>query len=720
MRKLFVLMIIISLLITSSVSLKAQNMRVVFYIGSEKYLKNNSLSVHDAPPYIKNGTTFVPIRFIAENLGMEVSFNEADYSVDIKGAGKEIKIFVGKRDFFVNGEKKTFTQAPELKSGRVFVPIRAVAESLSINIFYDDNLIVLDTDKIELDNDTDNNYRSILTSSLPVAGTMENLKALLVDVSNANYRILYKAAGGTTKALLQSEGTTSNVADYSKTNVQVEGVDEGDIVKCDGEYIYKVQYDKLFIVKAYPAQSMEIIYEYPFEKSFFPEEIYVDEENLVLIGIKPANSLQYTAETEVFVFDIKNKDSIEITRHFSIEGHYLNSRKIDSSLYVLANQSIYDIDNIKLPEIYDDKFGKSGCTVENLKYFPNFTVRNFLTIGAIDLSKDEPLYYETYLGAGEEIYASLENLYVAVNNPKTRNTSIYKFSLQKGKVTYLACGEFEGSLLNQFSMDEYEGYLRVAFTKGTFMKDSTNGIVTFDPNMNVAGILEGLAEGEKIYSARFLGDKGYVVTFKKVDPLFVFDLSDPYDPKILGELKIPGYSDYLHPYDENHIIGFGKDAIDNPNGDNAYYQGMKISVFDVSDFENPKEIFTEYIGDRGTDSPVLSNHKALLESKEKGIIAFPVLICEIPPEKREKATITTTGVPTFCGALVYDFNLDSGFTLKGRIAHDDIRERKYYYVNRYLIERLIYIGDTLYAISQNAISAHDLGTLEEVSRISLQ
>jgi uncharacterized secreted protein with C-terminal beta-propeller domain len=147
-----------------------------------------------------------------------------------------------------------------------------------------------------------------------------------------------------------------------------------------------------------------------------------------------------------------------------------------------------------------------------------------------------------------------------------------------------------------------------------------------------------------------MGDRGYMVTFKKVDPLFVIDLKDPRSPKILGALKIPGYSDYLHPYDENHIIGFGKDTEEVGNG--AFYQGMKIAVFDVTDVTNPIEMFKENIGDRGTDSELLRNHKALLFSKDKNLLAFPVTVMEVKNKnKADKESIFQYGEFAFQGHM---------------------------------------------------------------------
>jgi len=231
---------------------------------------------------------------------------------------------------------------------------------------------------------------------------------------------------------------------------------------------------------------------------------------------------------------------------------------------------------------------------------------------------------------------------------------------------------------------------------------------------------------------RFMGDRGYMVTFKKVDPLFVIDLKDPAKPQILGALKIPGYSDYIHPYDENHIIGFGKDTIEveqkdaqgNPIRTMAFYQGMKIALFDVSDVNHPVEKFKEIIGDRGTDSELLENHKALLFSKERNLMAFPVTVMEIKnKEDAIKGNMPQHGEFSFQGAYVYDIDLQKGFKLKGRITHlspeDYLKSGKGWYDSQKNLERIMYIGENLYTLSEGMVKANSMSDLKEVNALEI-
>src|SRR5690606_13084850 len=275
-----------------------------------------------------------------------------------------------------------------------------------------------------------------------------------------------------------------------------------------------------------------------------------------------------------------------------------------------------------------------------------------------------PHYQEIRRRDGRDIYYESQ-----------QSTLIYRFKLSQDEVEYQNRGSVPGNILNQFSMDESGDTFRIATTTDTYSPTTgswtgNNLYVLNRDSMKVTGKIEDIAPGERIKSVRFIGNRGYMVTFKNVDPLFVIDLKDPANPTILGKLKIPGWSDYLHPYDENHLIGFGREV--DPKGETAefltseFLLGMKLSIFNVSDVANPVEMHKEIIGARGTTSELLYNHKALLFDKEKNLLAFPITITE---KKSNSSDIYNNIQTVFQGGIIYSVDLNNGFKLKGKVTH---------------------------------------------------
>lgn len=598
---------------------------------------------------------------------------------------------------------------------------------------------------------------------LPAIGSFAKLKTLLERaMPEESYAIAEYALrdGGMTKSAAPATPAeamaVSGSADYSTTNVQVAGVDEADLVKTDGRYIYQVRQGEVVITQAFPASAMRVAARLPYEESVFtPQELYVDQQHLIVIGSYHSTYSYQDLQrgdypprmTKAMIYDLDEMPSVKLVRELEVEGEYLSSRKIGSSLYLLANQHLdaYRIIHEKKDRpgpLYRDSLHHKeyeALDYARIHYFPDRVKAHYLVIGGVDLqAPNTAMHVSAYLGAGENVYASAENLYVALTErnylpverglvkmgkpapPVNSTTRLYKFALQKGNIAYAGNGEVPGHILNQFSMDEHDGYLRIATTTGSLHGTdehiAKNHVYILDGHLKQVGKLTDIAPGEKIYAVRFMGERAYMVTFKKVDPLFVLDLKNPRAPKILGALKIPGYSDYLHPYDENHVIGFGKDAV--AYDDTAYYQGMKLALFDVSDVTRPKEKFKTMIGDRGTDSELLRNHKALLFSREKQVLAFPVTLMEKP---NGSTNIREYGTFAFQGAYVYRLDLEQGFQLRTRITHlspeDQLKAGDAWYEHDQNVTRILMIGDVLYTLSADQIQAHDLRSLQQVGQV---
>lgn len=638
----------------------------------------------------------------------------------------------------------------------------------------------------------------VARGQLPVVGTRANLVRLLRQLERE--RVAFFAAGGGVVAEVAAAGGEASMqgappagsaqaaeaqgpaaeqpapgfADYSRTNVQVEGVDEADLVKTDGRHIYQVNGSRLLVIRARPPEELTLTAAVDLSREGLePLEMYLADDRLVVIGHAWLPRSQFGV-VRVLVYDVSAPDRPRRVREAEVEGRYLSSRRIGSALYLVANRPA----DYETPVYRDSAAGGAYVSpgYEEVRYFPGFTEPNYLVVAGLDLDRPEqPLAVDVYLGAGQTVYASRENLYVAVTayghpvpaggpggtGGPSPDTVIHRFSLEGGRAVYRATGRVPGTVLNQFSLDEHGGFLRVATTRGEVWAvgraAADNNLYVLDGDLNVVGRLEGIAPGERIYSARFLGDRAYLVTFKKVDPFFVLDLSEPRTPRVLGYLKIPGYSDYLHPYDENHVLGFGKDTVEGGDvgkpapwdvgkpapwgapGDPglAFYQGLKVALFDVRDVAHPVEKFRVIIGDRSTDSELLRNHRALLFSRERGLLALPVTLHQVHPAVRA-ADPLAYGRLTFQGLYVFSLDPERGFDLRGRVTHLTETDRRrlgegwYSPVplppgtqgepgdpSRRFVERALYIGDTLYALSQRRITAHDLAGLTEVGSLEL-
>lgn len=581
-------------------------------------------------------------------------------------------------------------------------------------------------------------------NGLPKLESFENLYNMVIENRKDN---IYET-NSVDLAATEKSDTTQMVdnSDYSKTNTQVEGVDEADIVKVDGEYVYYIANNSIVIVGTNEGLKLISKINYNDEK-FFPKELYVYDNKLVVIG----NEQEYYNEYEMIIdvvypegrktiakqYNIINKDRPELERQIEIEGYYLSSRMINNNVYIISNKYIDSYlfsNNIEEMNENDFKPKYKDTVVSNeeqyleyadISYFPQSDDMSYLNIVGFNINSNEAANIESYLGAGNEIYCSLNNLYIAkvkyeykdekmygYYNNYDINTYIYKFKLENSKVTYVNVGSVPGSVLNQFSMDEKDEYFRIATTDSKNFANETNvnNLYVLNENLQMVGKVENLAKGERIYSVRFMGNRAYMVTFVQTDPLFVIDLSVPENPIVLGELKIPGYSKYLHPYDETHIIGFGENTTTNEYG-GVVTDGMKMALFDVSNPSNPRELFSQDVGERGTNSEILYNHKALLFSKEKNIIAFPVFITEEIGEYRTNLK--------FQGAIVYGVDLENGFIEKGKIAHQEIEEGTFDYDYTKIVERIIYIKDNLYTLSEDLIKETNMETMEEKSKLEL-
>ncbi|OBZ08717.1 beta-propeller domain-containing protein [Bacillus sp. FJAT-26390] len=741
-----------------------------------------ALSTH---AFIENGNTVVPLREISEGLGAEVSYQtgtNGQQMITLKRDDRTASLTIDSALMTANGKSIRLEAPARLYRDVTMVPLRAISEALGAVVAWDAvNRIITIDDPLQLPTiGSEEKLRELMGASNAQGGQLNKIGILA-----GQNEIVDNAAPASEESKSDGDYSQTNVqvggvdeADWAKTDGRF-------IYQLSGSRV-------LITDIADPAKpKLAATVAYAAKDGFTPLEFYVDDNRLVVIGhhqvrlpnnadtgTTPAASgnvaskesgtaastaseakrglwmpvpMRYSVKT--LIYELNEAGQPKLMREIEQEGSYGSSRKIGSALYIVTNKNnyaypLYDKQSggdaakdqyaLSFQPVYSDSAVSSeqkSLPLDSIRYFPDSPDPNMMLVGAIDLdAADQPLQLSAYLGSSETIYASEKHLYVAISKYTAKDgtykqeTQIHKFRLDQGRIVYIGEGSVPGTILNQFSMDEHEGFFRIALTKDGMLANgkegSTNNLYVLDEKLNTVGKLEGLAPGERIYSVRFMGGRAYMVTFRNIDPLFVINLNNPVKPTVLGQLKIPGYSDYLHPYDENHIIGFGKETIELPSKGmsadetTAFYQGMKIALFDVSDVNRPKEKFKEIIGDRGTNSELLQDHKALLFSKEKGLLAFPVELQEI----KNKATLKPAdslsyGEFTYQGAYVYGIDLQKGFTLRSRITHltaeDLAKSGQYGFDYEKAVRRILYSGDTLYTLSDRMLKANNLTTLKE-------
>src|SRR3989344_1468361 len=603
---------------------------------------------------------------------------------------------------------------------------------------------------------------------------------------------------------------SASASTYSETNIQVVGVDELDIVKNDGKYIYTVNGNKVVIVDAYPAKSMKIVSELEFENSV--NGIFVEDGKLIVIESSYGYSIysgrgaeldvsvsgkvavdfvapqQSSSEVRIHVYDISSDESgaeFDLVETFVLDGNYYSARLINGIVYVIGTKYIdstapgipvfragdnvksVDASSIYYPGYYEsnliftsvmaidiedldyegDVFLTGANSViyvsENAIYLTSQKSYDYIKVDAgalqvmvdslpgefgnragkvIDSNDEHYVKYDKInqimqeyfnkLSATEKKYfeeklAKANNQYYVDVSKSYEKTVIHRISIDGLDVAYSGTSDVPGYILNQFSMDEFEGNFRIATTTGGFsgIGNSLNHLYVLNDDLEIIGSVEDIAQGERIYSARFVGDKAYMVTFRQVDPLYVIDLSDPTEPEILGYLKVTGFSNYLQPIGDNLLLGIGREA-----SLEGRSQGLKISLFDISDFENPREVDKYVVKSDWSYSEAEYEHKAVLFDDALDLLVIPVTYSEQLGQKWEY----------WQGAFAFTVT-DDDISLKGKIDHDKKTgkvENDYGYGNGY-VQRSLFMDEVLYTVSSQMIKANAVSDLSEVSFVEL-
>jgi hypothetical protein len=565
----------------------------------------------------------------------------------------------------------------------------------------------------------------------------------------------------------------------SGTNNQVAGVDEADIVKTDGRYVYLAANGALRIVEALNPRIISIT-----KLPGTARELFVNGDRAVVYasGGRVANRCTYGYDcafggdgstTKVVVFDITNRAEPKVVRQLELSGSLIAARRIGGAVHtVVADGDMKgpgyetwpsDLEMCGTMEaIVRTKLAK--LKTENERQirakgvFPTLkdkgvdqpvcggllrtAIRDgqaFTTVVSFDLDDDKaPAVTSTIHSRPGAVFASSGALYLSVAHQRKsavaaggrwysayssvdEASEIHKFKIGASPkdTRYVGSGIVPGHVLNQFSMDEWYGYLRIATTRGRVPDPKVESAVSIfaeveGGNLSRVGAIEKIAPGEDIRAVRFDDDRGYIVTFKKTDPLFVMDLYQPASPAILGELKIPGFSTYLHRIDADHLLSIGFDA--NDHGSFAYFDGVILQLFDVKKPTEPKLVHKEKIGTRGSSSQAATDHLAFNYFAEQGVLAIPMTICEGGSDGRNGDNLT------FSGLLVYDVDLEKGFTRLGGIDHGTkgVSCNTWWSNANSAVKRSVFLDDLVYSIAGDRAKVQRMDHFgQDVADISL-
>ena len=611
--------------------------------------------------------------------------------------------------------------------------------------------------------------------------------------------------------------------DFSGTNNQEGGVDEADVVKTDGYYIYFLNGKKLEIMGV--PEFGELVYQSNTTIEGNPHSMLLDGDRLVVISsvsswnIPASNPLYQAMEwdeeysswrtyslTKFSVFDISDRSDIELERELFIEGSYITAREVDGTIRTVTNawmetmglsswldlpegywsldydsplrlqireevayQTMLENEEViadmtlsdLVPRIYErqgDSVLTHSITNDDCASFvapqDGFS-RSINSIFSFDITAaDFDFEADHIIGNYPLVYSSADALILAEkswdswwfwnSDDSDEATNIHMFDISDpGTTEYIASGRVDGTIQDQFSLSEYQGVIRVASTEGQWGRwwldnpePMTSNVVTLQPTTDATGhttleqigIVEGIAPNETIWSARFVEDRAYIVTFENMDPLWTIDLSDPTNPTIMGELKIPGVSTYIHPISENTLLTIGMGPADLETGEGLDWSNVRLSLFDVSDFTNPLETTTLTISPvedennpcwSWSNSEATYEHKAFQYWAPKSMLAVPMNTYTSGYYDYETRTYTECPREWVSKLMITNVT-DTSLTLYGEVDHSEFYDSEEYWWNSYNIRRSIFMGNYIYAISANGITATNLTTMENSASIQLE
>ena len=558
----------------------------------------------------------------------------------------------------------------------------------------------------------------------------DSISSVTTDVleSAAESDMINFSADSASTATKQSAATGESANSYSKTNIQEDNVDEGDLIKTDGSYIYRMttsydEYDSIYrlTITQTDQGKLDVLYNTDLKEllsitsddTIDFHEFYLQKEQLFILYTKQ-HIEDNTARTQTYIAicNLKDKEHPKLTQNLSQSGYYVSSRISNGYLYTISNFNETSLQNKKQYEEYIPSVNGKTISCDDLYYPDNILMDSTYVVTSLSLD-DHSDFKDTkaFSSSSGDTYVSDSAIYLyCTQYNDVTQTKISRIAYKNGTLTVGNSATVAGYFYDSFALSEKDGYLRMvatipannialfrdlatekASTENTVTED-VNALYILDSNMNLVSKLTGIAPGEQIYSARFLGDMGYFVTYRNTDPLYSVDLSDPKNPTIVGQLKIPGFSNYLHAYDDGILLGIGQDI----DPATQVSSGIKLSMFDISDPENVTER-NKYVIENSEFSPALYDHKAIMINTDDNIFGFVYTTYDSSTDQYGYYFAT------------YTYDSKKGFVETARYRLNQKNEYDYDSV------RGIYIGDYLYLSNNEQIVSYKLGDTTPIS-----
>jgi hypothetical protein len=595
------------------------------------------------------------------------------------------------------------------------------------------------------------------------------------------------ASGG--PLLNGSTGNENAPTSVSETNNQVADVDEADLVKTDGQYLYLAQGSELRIVDAWPAAEAHVAARVTLPG--IAKKLFVEGDRAIVYvstprkqpesdALFPARARDCTygydcdfsgdgTGTELHIFDVSDRSAPERLRTLTFPGSLIAARRVGSAVHSVVSLAEASVAGLEFPQdpscgrhtadslasylavlekarqANEGRIARADFDLNVLAHDGDRSLgadckdfyletagdgQGITTLVSLDLASDADARLSHVLSRGGAVYASAQSLYMAVRHQRPATgawyhdaagdevTTLHRFRIGEdpSESSYVASGLVPGHALNQFAMDEHEGYLRIATSKGFVPDPAVESVVsvlrTSGQTLSVVGQVDHIAPTEDIRSVRFDGERGYLVTFKKTDPLFVLDLSRPETPAVVGELKIPGFSSYMHQLDATHLLALGYEADD--KGEFAYFNGIQLQVFDVASPTEPRLLHKQVYGTRGSSSSALTDHLGFTFMADRNLLALPMSICD-------GGGNGMYGTLSFSGVVAIDVTASSGFSELGRLEEPYPAEQTgfeyggacqdWWTDSSSVVRRTVVLDDYLYAVSDERVRVQALSEL---------